>query len=111
MKKFLVLYVSSASSADEMKNATPEQMKAGMELWMQWSQKNAAGIMDLGAPLANARHVQKRSSRNVGSEVSGFSILQADSMDAVLKMLEEHPHFHSPGASIQVHEFLPIPGM
>ena len=43
--------------------------------------------------------------------VCGFSILEADSVDAANKLLDDHPHFHSPGPSIEVLEFLPIPGM
>jgi hypothetical protein len=37
--------------------------------------------------------------------------MQAESKDAVLSLLKGHPHFMAPGASIEVHEFLPMPGM
>jgi len=45
------------------------------------------------------------------SEIGGFSILQAESRDAVTALLKDHPHFVAPGATIEVHEFMPIPGM
>jgi hypothetical protein len=38
--------------------------------------------------------------------------LEADSVDGAKKLLDDHPHFHALGASsIEVLEFLPIPGM
>ena len=43
MKKFLVLYKASAAAFEQMmKTTTPEQQKAGMELWMAWGKKAAA---------------------------------------------------------------------
>ena len=44
------------------------------------------------------------------SEVSGYSIMQADSAAALDAVLEGHPHLHMPGASIEVLEMLPTPG-
>jgi len=34
MKKFLVLYKAPTASFEQMKKATPEQQKAGMDAWM-----------------------------------------------------------------------------
>ena len=62
MTKFMVLYRSSTSARDQMANATPEQMKAGMEAWMQWAGKAGGAVIDLGAPLAPASHVGPGSS-------------------------------------------------
>ena len=39
MKKFLVLYKSNVPAAQQMASATPEQMKAGMDLWKAWAQQ------------------------------------------------------------------------
>jgi hypothetical protein len=43
--------------------------------------------------------------------VAGYSILKAQDIDSALKILEGHPHLQMPGASIEVHETLEIPGM
>jgi len=45
------------------------------------------------------------------SQVGGYSILQAESKDGLMDLLNNHPHFMAPGASIEVFEFLPMPGM
>ena len=105
MAKFMVLYVSSTSAREQMANATPEQAQAGMDAWMQWAGKAGDAIVDLGAPLAAA-------GPSAVGEVSGYSIMQADAVEAVRAVLDGHPHFHSPGdPTIEVLEFLPVPGM
>jgi len=44
--------------------------------------------------------------------VSGFSIVQANSMDDAIKLFKDHPHFKTPGgASIELLEFVPMPAM
>jgi hypothetical protein len=112
MKKFLVIYNSSMSAMEQMKNATPEQAKAGMDAWMQWAGKAGTAIVDLGSPVGPAANFEAPGTKTeIQSEAGGYSILQADSLDALGKILEGHPHFMMAGASIRVHELLPIPGM
>lgn len=111
MKKFLVLYRAQISAAEQMQNATPEQAKAGMDMWMAWHQKAGDAVVDLGSPLGNTMSVTSGGATSGDDHVGGYSILQADSMDDALKALEGHPHLMLPGASIEVHEVLPMPGM
>jgi len=111
MKKFLVIYGSPISAREQMASATPEQAKAGMAAWMAWSQKAGKAIVDLGAPLGSSATVAGGKATDSKSEISGFSILQAESRDALLAILDGHPHFKMPGGTIEVHEFLPLPGM
>ena len=109
MTKFMVLYRSSTSARDQMASATPEQMKAGMEAWMQWAGKAGDAVVDLGAPLAPAAHLGPGSS--AAGELSGYSIMQADSAEALGGVLDGHPHLSMPGNSIEVLEMLSMPGM
>jgi hypothetical protein len=112
MKKFLVLYQSTVPAAKQMKSSTPDQAKAGMEAWMSWAGKAGSGIVDLGSPVAAAAKLSGPAQIAAGnSQVGGYSILQAPSKDALLDLLKGHPHFMSSGASIEVLEFLPMPGM
>jgi hypothetical protein len=99
MKRFLVLYRSSVSAADQMAAATPEQAEAGMAAWMEWAERNRDAIVELGSPLGG------------DSDVSGYSIVQAESRDAAAALFEDHPHLRMPGgSSIELLEFLPLPG-
>ena len=112
MKKFLVLYQSTVSASEQMKSATPEQAKSGMDAWMAWAGRAGSGIVDMGSPVSTAGRLTGSTQVGPGnSQVGGFSILQAASKEAALDLLKNHPHFMAPGASIEVFEFLPMPGM
>lgn len=109
MKKYLVLYRSSVSAQEQMAKATPEQAQAGMNAWMAWAQRASAAIVDMGSPTASVASLG--SGPSAGAPIGGFSILQAESVEGVRRVLDGHPHLMMPGASIEVLEFLPLPGM
>lgn len=111
MKKFLVLYGSTVSARDQMMNVTPEQAKAGMQLWMTWTQKAGSAIVDQGAPLGDTSQVVGGKATAAPSPIGGYSIYQAESRDALAALLADHPHYHAPGATIEIHEFMQLPGM
>jgi hypothetical protein len=109
MNKFLVLYNSPVPAQEMMANATPEETQAGMDAWMAWTQRNGGSIPDLGVPLGSSRRIGGDSASG-STEARGYSILQADSLDAAAKMLEDHPHLHTPDGTIDVLEFFAMPG-
>ena len=111
MEKFLVLYNSPTPAAEMMASVTPEQAEAGMAEWTAWAEKNGAAIVDLGVPLGSGRHLEPGSTSAGSNQATGYSIIQAESLDAATKVVEDHPHFHTPGGTIDVLEFLQIPGM
>src|SRR3954451_11009582 len=104
MTKYLVLYRSSTTAAEQMAGASPEQAQAGMDAWMTWAQKAGDAVVDLGSPLAVVE-----AAGDAGDPVGGFSILQGDDADALVKVLDGHPHT-AMGGSIEVLEFLQMPG-
>ena len=86
-------------------------MKAGMDLWMSSAKKAGSAVVDLGSPLGSPMKVIGGLSTAGNGNVTGFSILQAESGKAIASLMKEHPHFKAPGASVEVLEFLPMPGM
>jgi hypothetical protein len=108
MTRFMVLYLSDVSARDMMSGITQEQAQAGMDAWMNWAAKAGDAIVDLGSPLADAAHLGP--SAPSSPHVTGFSILQAESADALRAVLDGHPHLEM-GGTIQILEFLPVPGM
>lgn len=110
MAKYMILYRSSMSPEEQMSGGDPEQMKEAMTLWMNWMTKAGPALVDFGSPLGNS-HVVPGGGAGGPGYIGGYSILQADSRDQVTALLEDHPHFHSPDASIEVLEVLPVPGM
>jgi flagellar hook assembly protein FlgD len=111
MKKFMALYLAPVSAVEQMAKSTPEQMKSGMDAWMKWMDKNKTSISELGAPLGKTKRVTKQGVEATKNEVTGYSIVQADSHDAAAKLFDGHPHLYMPGASIEIMEVMPIPGM
>jgi hypothetical protein len=111
MKKFLVLYRAPTSSFEQMQKTTPEQQKAGMDAWMAWSKKAGSSLVDMGSPLGKSMRVNKGGAAPATNDLGGYSIMQAESKEALAESLKGHPHFMMPDGSIEVVEFMPIPGM
>jgi len=110
MARFMVLYRSSASARDQMANATPEEMKAGMDAWMAWAGKAGDAIIDLGTPLALATRLGPGTATVGGDDIAGYSLLRAGSAPELADVLAGHPHLSVPGNSIDVLELLAMPG-
>lgn len=111
MKKFLVLYRAPTAAFEHMKNATPEQQKAGLDAWIAWGKKAAGNIVDMGAPLGKSVRVTPSETSPTSNDLGGYSILQAESKEALAATLGGHPHFMLPGGFIEIVEIMPIPGM
>jgi hypothetical protein len=111
MKKFLVLYRAPTASFDQMMKATPEQQKAGICAWMAWSKKAAGTIVDMGAPLGKSMKVTPAGATAARNDLGGYSILQAESKEALAETLTGHPHFMTPEGFIEITELMPMPGM
>jgi hypothetical protein len=98
MSKFLVLYRSDVSAQEQIANTTPEQAQTGMQAWNDWFAKAGAAVVDGGSPVSGEDQT-----------IGGYSVLQADSRAELDRILEGHPH-RSVG-TIEVLEFLTMPGM
>ena len=105
-----MLYHAPAAALEKMRDATPEQMKAGMEPWMAWAERCGEGLVDLGTPLGGGRRITATGSAPSDKEVVGYSILQAENAAAAHALLQGHPHLEwEEGCSIEVHEAQPLP--
>jgi len=112
MSKFFVLYLAPPASIDKMMaNSTPEQREAGMAAWMTWMKSNAKALAEMGAPLGKTKRVTAEGVSGVRNDVTGYSIIEAESHEAAANMLAGHPHLQVPGAYIDVLSVTPIPGM
>lgn len=105
MSKYLVLYRAKLSAAEQMQQGGHEQAQAGMEAWMSWAQKAGDAVVDLGSPLGVVE-----AAGDDADPIGGYSILQADSAEALAAVLEGHPHT-AWGGTIETLEFLTMAGM
>jgi hypothetical protein len=106
MSKFMILYRAPVSSREQMANATPEQLQAGLEAWRAWASRVDYAIADLGTPLAHITHVGPGEASADG--VSGYSILEAGSAEEIESILVGNPQLAMPGGSVEVLEVIPI---
>jgi hypothetical protein len=105
MTNYLVLYRSQTTASEQMAQNTPEQAQAGMEAWMSWAQQAGDAVVDLGTPLEVIE-----AGGDSGDPIGGYSLLQAESPEALGKVLENHPH-KAMGGTIETLECLQVPGM
>lgn len=110
MKQFVVLYYAPISAIERMANLTPEQMQENMAPWMAWMGRCGEHLVDAGAPLGGGLNVAADGAAAPSArDVTGYSILQADSIEAAQALLADHPHFgFGPGCEVEIHEAMQI---
>lgn len=110
MTKFLFIYHAPMPPADAAP-PDPAEMQEVMNAWMGWAGKVGDGLLDFGTPLAGGVRVTPDATSPSTQDVAGYSIVEAESMEAALALAEGHPHLAMPGGcTIEVHESQPVPG-
>ena len=105
MAKFVYLY-----SGGRMPESDAEQV-AVMKAWDAWFHRLGDAIVDPGSPFTpSLRHISSSgavSSESAGAVASGYTILQAESLDAAVQAGLDCPILQA-GGQITVHEVLPV---
>ncbi|MGO9898933.1 MAG: hypothetical protein ACLP0J_04400 [Solirubrobacteraceae bacterium] len=98
MAKFLVTYHRAATSTG---GATAEQARAAVDDWIA-----AAGsaVIDPGAPVRALTQLAG-GEPEPRSTIDGYSLIQADSIEAASDLLRSHP-FLAGGGTLQINEVL-----
>ncbi len=112
MAKYMFIYHAPMTPA-EATPPTPEQIQEVMGAWNAWAGRVGEGLIDFGAPLAGGMRVAADGSTSPSTrDVAGYSILEADDLEAALALAKGHPHLSMPGGcEIEVHEAQAVPGM
>ena len=108
MSKYIMIYSGPASDMSQM---TEAQGKAVMEKWGAWMGKVGAAIVDVGSPFGPGTSVVDDGSARQAAELSGYSIVEAASLEAAKALTDGHP-FLSEGKgkyAIEVFELVPVP--
>ena len=111
MSKYLFIYHAPTTPADAAP-PPPEEMEAVMGEWNTWAGRVGEGMVDFGTPLAGGTRVTTEGTSPSEREVVGYSIIEAENVDAALELAQGHPHLNMPGGcEIEVHEAQAVPGM
>jgi hypothetical protein len=107
MSKYLYLYRGPATP---MADFTPQQGEEQMKAWTEWMGRAASAIVDQGSPLAPQASVRDDGSATKPSDQNGYTIVEADNLDAARSLLDGHP-FLAEGKgrfAVEIFEILPM---
>lgn len=114
MSKFMVLYQAPFNATKKMETSSSEQMKKSMAEWSAWKKKTekTGASFEFGMPLDAKVQLNPDGTTSASKlEVSGYGMVEADSLEAALALLKDHPHLKAHGASLEILAFVPMPGM
>jgi hypothetical protein len=102
MARYLVTYHGSTMSHE------PEAMQQARNAFMAWTQKVGSALVEPGAPIASTRTVSSSETTDRPAEgpLQGWSVIEAESPEAVAGILSDHP-FLSRGGTLQINEPAP----
>ncbi len=107
MSKFLFLYRGPASS---MEDATPEQTAEQMQAWGAWMGKLGPALADPGAPFGARTSVSDNGASPALSDQNGYSVLEAESLEAARAFTDGHPWLGEGQGrfTVEIFELLPM---
>jgi hypothetical protein len=97
MARFLVTYHGT-----EMPHE-PEAMARSRDAFIQWAGKTGAPLVEPGAPVGTSKTLSRDGSGDGPADgpFNGWSVVEADDVDAALELLRDHP-FIERGGILQV---------
>ena len=107
MSKFLFMY---RGTAQPMEDFTPEQSAEQMQAWGAWMGKLGSALADPGAPFGARTTVSDDGTSPAASDQNGYSIVEADSLEAARGFTDGHP-FLTEGKgrfTVEIFELVPM---
>lgn len=108
MPKYIMLYRGAATDMSQM---TQEQSQEEMDRWGAWMGKIGPALADPGAPFGEGASVVDDGSDGSPVELSGYTIVEADDMDAARALTDGHPYIREGEGNyaIDLFELIPMP--
>ena len=102
----MVLYMMPVEAIQEaMQHSTPEEREKSMGEWKTWMVAHKNDFVDMGAPLGKNMRMTKDGGEMTSNGVGGYSIVSAESLEAVAEILKDNPSFeHMPTSYIEIME-------
>ncbi len=108
MAKYMLIYKGEAT---DMADMTEEASQAVFAKWAAWMERIGPALSDVGTPFGPGSSIVDDGSRGPSVALTGYSIVEADSIDAAIALTDGHPYLSdgSGNYAIQVHELMPVP--
>lgn len=106
MPKFMITYLGGDHPA------SPEEGQQHFQKYMAWLQKLGDAAVSPANPLANTRTIHADGKVSTGGQttMSGYTLVEADSMEDALAMAADCPFLEING-TLEVSELMSMPGM
>jgi len=91
-----------------MAETSAESRKKSMGEWGVWMKNHMADFADSGAPVGKNTQVSVSGSMDVSNDIGGYSIVQAESKEAAVKLFADNPHLLLPSAVVDLMEIVPM---
>ena len=108
MASFMMIYKGAATDMADMSEA---DAAAVMAKWGAWMEKVGGALVDVGTPFGPGRSIVDDGSTGPVISLTGYSIVEADSLDQAHSLADGHPYL-SEGAgnySVELFELMPVP--
>lgn len=108
MAKYMLIYKGEAT---DMADMTPEQGQEVMAKWGVWMEKVGSALADVGTPFGPGRSIVDDGTTGDAVGLTGFSIVEADSLDHAEALANGHPYLSDGNGeySIELFEMMPVP--
>ena len=108
MARFMLIYKGDAT---DMADMTEERSKAVLDKWMSWISKVGPALSDVGTPFGPGASVVDDGSRGTPAKLTGYSIIEAEDLDAAVAFVDGHPYLSEGKGdyAVDVFELMPVP--
>ena len=108
MPRFMLVYKGDATDMSDM---TQEEAGAVMAKWAEWMQKVGPALTDIGTPFGPGSSLVDDGSSGSATSLTGYSIVEAASMDAARSLADGHPYLSEGKGNyaIDLFELMPVP--
>ncbi len=107
MSKYIYLYRGPVTPMQDM---TAEQNAEQMEAWGKWIARLGASLTEVGNPFGTRTAVADDGTSPAPGDLNGYSIVEADTLDAAKALADDHP-FLTEGKgrfSVEIFELVPM---
>jgi hypothetical protein len=107
VSKYIYLYRGPARLMGEF---TPEESAEQLAAWGEWMGRVGPALVDGGAPFGARSAVSDDGTSPEAGDLNGYTIVEADSLDAARALLDNHP-FLTEGKgrfAVEVFELIPM---